>query len=72
MNPVPNKSAKTYLERKHPDKVTLRRPGPRMSSRTNPVHTLPLTAPYPGPEYLQATQAQPPDSGRTGVWPWSS
>ena len=65
-----SQSGKLYQERRLPeDRLTRRRPGPRMDVDANLARHIPLTAPLPLPELLQEVVAMPPDSGLTEAWP---
>ena len=64
-----SQSAKLYQERRIPaDRLTRRRPGPRLNMASNLAQQIPLAAPLPLPELLQTLQTGP-DSGLTEAWP---
>jgi len=65
-----SKSAKLYQERRAPEDVqTHRLPGPRLDLAHNPIHTIPISPPYPLPDALQMARNHPPDAGNTTPWP---
>ena len=66
-----SRSAKHFQERRIPqDRTTRRLPAPRCDLGSNKVHVIPLKPPYPSPDVTRAEGGQPPDGGRTRIWPY--
>ena len=67
---VLSRSAKLFQERRLPDdRLTRRRPGPRMNVDANLVRHLPLSPPLPLVEILRNESDGSPDQGLTVPWP---